>query len=828
MRINNYLKNLEDCNNVLYNSSNTDFLEIYYSGKYLSSNQEIRSLLISLLEDSSQVSQVKAFTGAGKTDILVREVFPELILRAYKEDSKVLNILCTPYKSQSEQAEFKYPGLQVLYGGKEDLSQIDVINKSIISVYDKITLLEIKLLYTKYPDLRINLVIDEAHNLVSSCGFRPGAIKELEEVKNYIIERGGNVILLTASPDVLVYDKINNVLNFTTEKEYKANTKKFNVFFIEGDFENAACSIISRTDKNLIRWNSKLNQKAFVNYFNKNKKPSIWLNTEEKEREGDSYKNKAFDSLIKEETLPPDYSNVFTTSVIDAGINIKKPEISEEVGEEERKKAEASEFKNIYFLIPDAMNLDLMNIEQFFNRTRYEAETYNIIIRKPKNPIEEVKEFSEIFKKDFYLVNKQMEGTKLLVDNKIEYLKSLNDNGEIDSRNRKEILTLANQLLNFKDIDNKKESLNILSFDVNSLELRFDKRYFTLKVYEKYMKQLFNAPNRLLKELKEIFNCDINVEELGGVKIIDFRKELEDDALEFLKQNIDKKKEEIKEELKLYTETRKVKDFENLQTLGYTKEEALKCINDKKKEEIKSLTEDTIKARIYDFLNSPQVNIDSTLELLKLTLKDKAKLEDKNIPGDKNFIRILISSNTYYTFLKEIDKKSYSLLEAIKYIKDYSTSGADLKRYINRYQYLYFNTEYMRNALNLKTRAGLQQKIILDEFFLKRDGDIKNLGLYINKKHILNIIGSIKHIDIKELSKEEKEELFKNEAPKVIDVILGSMVLRHKEKDGKDFFYPSYIAFTSEDKQGLIIKQGKNGKEIKKEISRRDILNSIE
>lgn len=810
MRIKNYLKNLEDCNNILYNSSNTDFLEISYSGKYLSSNPEIRNLLISLLEDSSQISQVEAPTGAGKTDILVREVFSELVLRAYKEGSKVLNILCTPYKSQSEQAEFKYPGLQVLYGGKKDLSEIDVVNKSIISVYDKITLQEIKLLYMKYPDIQINLVYDEAHNLVSSSGFRPEAIKELEDVKNYVVEKGGNVILLTASPDVLVYDKINNVLNFTTEEEYKANTKKLNVFFVEGDFENAACSIISRTDKNLIRWNSKGNQKAFVNYLNKNKKTSIWLNSNEKEKDGDSYKNEAFNSLIKEETLPPSYSNIFTTSVIDAGINIKE-----------------SEFKNIYFLIPDANNLDLMNIEQFFNRARYQAETYNIIIRKPKNPIEEVKEFSEIFKRDFYLVNKQMEGTKLLVDNKIEYLKSLNDNGEIDSRNRKEILTLANQLLNFKDIDNKKESLNILSFDINSLELKFNKRFFTLKVYEKYMKQLFNAPNRLLKELKEIFNCDINVEELGGVKIVDFRKELEDDALEFLKQNIDKKKEEVKEEIKLYTETRKVRDFESLQTLGYTKEEALKCIDDKKKEEIKSLTDTKIKEKIKEFLNSPEVNISSTIDLLKLTLKDKAKLEDKNIPGDKNFIRILISSNTYYTFLKEIDKKSYNLLEAIKYIKD-STSGADLKRYINRYQYLYFNAEYMRNALNLKTRAGLQQKIILDEFFLKRDGDIKNLGLYISKKHILNIIGSIKHIDIKALSKEEKEEIFKNEASKIIDVILGSIVLRHKEKDGKDFFYPSYIAFTSEDKQGLIIKQGKNGKEIKKEISRRDILNTIE
>lgn len=807
MRINNYLKNLEDCNNVLYNSSNTDFLEISYPGKYLSSNPEIRNLLISLLEDSSQISQVKAPTGAGKTDILVREVFPELVLRAYKEGSKVLNILCTPYKSQSEQAEFKYPGLQVLYGGKEDLSEIDVVNKSIISVYDKITLQEIKLLYMKYPDIQINLVYDEAHNLVSSSGFRPEAIRELEEVKNYVVEKGGNVILLTASPDVLVYDKINNVLNFTTEEEYKANTKKINVFFVEGDFENAACSIINRTDKNLIRWNSKGNQKAFVNYLNKNKKPSIWLNSNEKEKDGDSYKNKAFNSLIKEETLPPSYSNIFTTSVIDAGINIKE-----------------SEFKNIYFLIPDANNLDLMNIEQFFNRARYQAETYNIIIRKPKNPIEEVKEFSEIFRKDFYLVNKQMEGTKLLVDNKIEYLKSLNE-GELDVRNKKEILNLANQLLNFKDIDNKKESLNIISFDINSLELKFNKRYFTLKVYEKYMKQLFNAPNRLLKELKEIFNCDINVEELGGVKIVDFRGELEDDALQFLKDNIGKKKEEVKEEIKLYTETRKVRDFENLKTLGYKEEEALVCIDKNNKEQIKNITEGTIKARIYDFLNSPQVNIDSTLELLKYTLKDKAKLEDKNIPGDKKFIRILISSNQYYTFLKEIDKKSYSLLEAIKCIKD-STSGADLKRYINRYQYLYFNSEYMRNALNLKTRAGLQQKIILDEFFLKRDGDIKNLGLYISKKHILNIIGSIKHIDIKELSQEEKEEVFNNEASKIIDVILGSMVLRHKEKDGKDFFYPSYIAFTNEDKQGLITKEIK-GKTIEKEISRRDILNSI-
>ena len=54
------------------------------------------------------------------------------------------------------------------------------------------------------------------------------------------------------------------------------------------------------------------------------------------------------------------------------------------------------------------------------------------------------------------------------------------------------------------------------------------------------------------------------------------------------------------------------------------------------------------------------------------------------------------------------------------------------------------------------------------------------------------------------------------------------MVLRHKEKDGEDFFYPSYIAFTNEDKQGIITKEinkGKNkGKIIEKEISRRDIL----
>lgn len=659
--------------------------------KYLSDNPSIKKHIKSL---KNGLHLVIAAPGTGKTYSIV-DVF---------RDSKDINIIFVPNKSQALQIGENYNILSIT-GGKEVLKQDFKKNNNAVFVYDKASPEEFRELFLKYPSKKINIVIDEAHNLVSSSGYRNEAIKFLDQVKEMVLHRGGKVIEMTASPQTMGLETFDTITHLFPSEEYKAPTKSINLYVNTSnnkDFLDFTYEVMNKVGKSIIRYQSKDAGQALSWYLNNiDNKKAFYVNADTKEyfKVGDKtkFKNEMFDSIINKEILPKgDF--FIQTSINDAGINI--------IDIEDDKK----ENLNTIFAVLDSSQTDTMNIEQFSNRLRFESNSMNILINE-NNKKQPIKSYFTIIKEKYFVLEKQLKYLNLKLD-ALCFKYDLYENNT--SINRMKIKNQFEYELDFTDLDGNKDSLGCIYID-EALNILFDKKLFFLNCWEEYTRQFYNNIDEFIKELKMIFNRDINIIQVEDVKKYDILNE-------FYKYCIDcidfGDIEEIKN-TKIYANYLELTDKQHL-----SKDEALEILNKdiyKGKKEISAV--DTIKNKNVKAMIKDLKPAD--LNKIEMCFKNRDLMTDEKFKAPRNEIKQIIDSN-YYDYIKKCNKMNYEITTLLKLIQETETYS-DLDNYFNEMQYISINIKYKSNE-ELETYSEKEQKIVLDKFF-KADGKPRNIKI---------------------------------------------------------------------------------------------------
>ena len=211
---------LKLCNQLFYNEYREPNKYHYRFEKYLSDNIEITERLLDILQKEGEETFLCAPTGSGKTFEILEKVFKSTT-------DNTVNIICVPNRSQALQIEKEYniPALVGKGNTNDTKSQtkieyfideeknIEMIENNYVCVYDKTTeiIQFIEKLQQVQSNLKVNFIIDEAHSL-ATARFREGALRQLRKLIDMILKQKGSVLYTTASSDLMVYGKFNNVI----------------------------------------------------------------------------------------------------------------------------------------------------------------------------------------------------------------------------------------------------------------------------------------------------------------------------------------------------------------------------------------------------------------------------------------------------------------------------------------------------------------------------------------------------------------------------------------------------------------------------------------
>lgn len=699
-KISAFLAEYNKIQSILYGTENTTKEEIHYFKKYLTDNEENISVLKDILTEKGKQFAIIAKAGKGKT-FLASRAFKELSQEA---DSNEIFVIALPNTAQTKQLKTEYNMVSVV-GNTPDLITYNFKEDKIFGlVYDKAT--DIDLLYTRYPNLIIHCIIDETHNLVSQSNFRTDAIEDLDEFKNKILEHNGSVILMTATPQVIQYEKFDKILRFEEEGEYTAPTDEFNIYINSNsqDFNEFVVETVKKIGKKqTIRYNSTSGIEK-VSYSLKSQNYKVFSSYR-----GLGKDNEILKDLVETSRLP-EHDFVITTSLIDCGINIKEDEVAEA----------------LTFVIPNSSNMDLMNVEQFFNRYRGKARSYNIIIEKGINPEAKTGEFSKFINEEYKRVK-----------NQVTYLNMILDCLKFKYRNNTEgIKEEFNYNLSFEDINGNKNSLNCIYLKDLNVEINMKRMFFN--AFKEYNRQFFYNIEALKNKLVELFNIKINIFEENEEININLNEQFE----EYARKEIQTKSiKDIEKAVKKSETFKKIKEFIDI---GCSEEDSKKYVLETEEKEM----QETLKAASKDYLERlPEVEVDAMNRIFDQYGEEEVLISD-------TFTTVL---NSYYgNEIRKALNNGYDIKETIEVIVN-SKKDINIKNYFNLKQYIYLNNAFLCDRKILNSKAGKEYETIVSYFFYD-NGNSRNKAL--NDKNLKEVVSL--------LNKKFKEKYTEKKVLKVI------------------------------------------------------------
>lgn len=657
--------------------------------KYLTDNVDIENTLINLLKQNKQ-SLLVAAAGSGKTYVILDRVFKKI---KFDDGKKHILVMTLPNKAQTEQVGPKY-GVCVLVGNMgKDITEIAKTNDKIVSVYEKTADIEYLL---RDPNVVVHFVIDEAHNIPSSSRFRVECIQNLVKIKNKVLENGGSVLLITASYESLKMENLDNIIYTYKDTEYTAPCDAFNLYIKKNDKLDIENYIYNIVENGIVRYNDIASYKTLINYYNTKNKKVVFANSEEKtyiKIDGKNrYNNETVDKLINDEVLPEN-DICFITSMADAGINIV------DIEGINRKDY------NSYFVVQNAENMSLANIEQFFNRLRFQANSYNLLINNDADDTEEYKDLETITEEKITLVKKQVEYLNKMLDALVfKY-----NNFAVNYKNPDlEIKKEFNYILDFKTQDGTKEDLGCIYLDDNN-DIQIDYNKFFDIVINEYDKQFYSNIYLLKEKLEQIFNKEINIINVDAENTINFEEIIEQSFLNILKEQKKEIVKQLKENnikdktLKTYSRTDNFKNTIKLYRLNKTTNEIINILETEKD--------------INVYIKNEEKKYISSMS------KANVKQLKQNILTEKEIDDAVITNSFYFDDIKKAVKMNiYD--EFIEVLKN-SNTDAEIKKFFMSKQYSYFNNLYLEDPKLLEnTLSGKEQKIVI-EYFINENGKSK-------------------------------------------------------------------------------------------------------
>lgn len=693
-RFEQFLKEAKEYHKLIYGEDYNPIVEYYEFKRYLTDIKGINDILHNEF-NKNQKFLVVAPTDSGKTYTLIKNYM--------KETSGEVYFFTVPNKSQSEQIESSYSDVGVIsiVGEKNRLKDFDLNkNKFFSIVYDKMN--EIEDILDIYPNLKFNIVLDESHNLESSVGYRPAAIQNLDRVCDLILAKGGSVCLMTASYESMKYERVNKIINFITEEDYKAHTDNFNLyvnkcFDKDKDFNVFVYNILKNIT-GIVRYNSKKSTELLESAL-KNKDNLKVYHTNGDERKYKKvdgkmiFENIIDDSIINHSKLPEN-DIVFTTCKFDCGTNISNIE-----GIDNYEYAAS-------FLINGSRDLNLMNIEQFFNRLRFHNKEYNLFLNYERP------------EKDFRTLNEIAEKEKEIVDRNIKYLELLLGALEFKyNDNKNKIIEEFNYQLDFIDEDGTKNDLGCIYLSDN-LEVKCDRKSFFNKCNNKYQQQYYYHQDKLIEKLEEIFNIEIKVQNLKdeNIEYIDLEAYKEANEKEVLKTILNDeellneiKTNEIKSDIikNIYKKDIYKKGILGLYNLGYETEEAFDFVINNSEEVVEEKKKELIK-------NIELTNID--IISLRKVANNEITLNELRDIETVNYKKICsIVKSDYFEYIKKSVKMKIDIKDIWEVIKT-SEKDAEIIRYFTDYQIIYYNKLFLEDEKLLGGKTGKEQKVIIKCF----------------------------------------------------------------------------------------------------------------
>lgn len=701
----NYINNYHTIQNTLYSKSNkVNIINCNYDKKILDNKQNLITIK-NIIQKESQKNLLIAKTNSGKTYTILKAFNLLAKEDPFNNTNHYINIVTVPNRAQAQQIEQTY-GINSIVGDTITFKNyfFEVTN-TFCCVYDK--LIDVMKSFERYKDLKVRLVIDECHNLITSLNYRRKTINNVEKVCDKIIKNGGSVTYMTATYEIMLYQTVDNIIDCQQNTEYKANTDNFIIYRNNSKkkFENVVYNVIK--DKNcIVRYNSLNTTDKLINSLIDIGKNVKFTNSDEKGYYEDNngnikYYNDMTDSVINNEELP-DCDLAFTTSMLDCGTNITNI-----------KNRDNYNFESI-FAIQDCNNMSLLNIEQFFNRIRFKNKQYSLIIdRKDAKEYKKFLDINKIICNEFYILNKYIKYFNLALDAlKFKYT---DDNGKLNE------LELRNEIesqFNYITSDKRRNDMYCIYLN-DDLEIDYDRKLFYAYCYNRYDRQFYMHQDKLVEKLKEIFNIDVKIVDISDDEVnnVELKSSNIDSIINDI-YNDDKlinqiDQNDIKDDkIKKIIRTKEYKDIKDLKTMGASTKEAIKIVNENDTDKVDNIKRDKIK-NILKTLTVEETNV------LSDVINNKKKLSDIRYNKTlKSKVKLII--NIEGENIIKLNKISSDINNIINIICNVD----NIDKYIKQNQYIENNKRYLNDANTMAGKAGIEQKIILD-FFIK-DYDIVN------------------------------------------------------------------------------------------------------
>lgn len=336
-----------------------EFDVVYNVDKYLS---EANDMIKKELEESCHVL-LNANTGLGKTHAIVDFVTKNNI------DDYVFFLV--PTRSIAEQVSKDYPKFRLFYGNDTQLPA----SKFIVSTYHKIYHLqraiemetEQRCLLGEFPPTYF-VIIDEVHEIMSKRKLLSVKARNIE----LFLKNADRTILMSASTDYVykAYKDKNMFNKYVCVKARKIeyNADNLNIYRISSKTKQQKQIVVNLIKDKLSKYDKVLFYEDNINNLNEYAKKLNELNIENvvinsKNKDDEEVEND-YKGIIENSHLLKKV--VFTTSLVNAGINIKDD--------------------NVCLIAKQNRNsFDTLKLEQFLARVRTTSNNLNVILTNSDN-----------------------------------------------------------------------------------------------------------------------------------------------------------------------------------------------------------------------------------------------------------------------------------------------------------------------------------------------------------------------------------------------------------------------------------------------------------
>jgi hypothetical protein len=774
-----------------------NYTNITYN-RYISTNTKSLTVLKTAIDKPKNEVLAVAPTGAGKTysinllfeaintlrDTIINEfttnssvlggdLTPEKAIKYFlSKEKKNINILLCPNKIQNLQNESKYDMIALVSKSKGLYAYDLDKNNNFSAVYEKAG--EIKEYLEDVctrEDVKINLIVDEAHKLVeeSNFAFRGKCLMMLESLIQTVLDLNGSVIYITATPDSLKCKPFNEIIEFF-DKSYKAPAKKLDII-CNATYQNMSDFCHKHINEstlpffrlnsfnitnNILHSSDILEGKTILTVDGKRKDYTTIRDIYGVEHT--IYSSELFGEIVENGNLPittkiegkdVKVDGYGATSVLEVGSNINS------IGGKQD-----SSLTPIY-ICQDRNNMSISSIIQFFNRVRFSVDKYVLLLPNYEDieltPLEDIVK-AELKKKATYINS---------YNQMIKAYKSI----AVDEED------LISTVLKFLNNDTRKDGsssdLGYLYLDKETLEVKAFMYSFWNVCYSKYISQYYFNTEALATELRNKLKIQVNV-------IKDF------DVKDFSTQTINKAKEYFNDvvvtpdienqvlsnkitdkDLLKYSSLSLYKDALELINLGESVEGAFRDIGSLTRVNLSKLKTNLLKMKINKMKPS---EINAMIDVI-CHITDISDIADEDLKEKIALISNHTAIKKYIKSMKELDIDNKKIIKKLLTAK----TDADLTKISYKALAVIHNNNYVNDKkYMLVGGSGTEVRIVLDALYKLNESN--------------NLIQ--KTIDLETLSS-------------IRDTLQEELACKYTTKDVMDIIKCCFLIKTDKDKEGI-------------------------